>query len=145
MHKLKMKATKGLTFEEDCNKYLEYCRQRNLRQGTINHYRQSYVQFFKFFEPYTPIEEIDEGAYIAAIADIDADALNESAKEFNIAPENCYTSAEELLSQPKLANILCICTPDDCHVSQAVAALKKGYHLLLEKPIATTSEDCRKR
>lgn len=63
MHKLKMKATKGLTFEEGCNKYLEYCRQRNLRQGTINHYRQSYVQFFKFFEPDTPIEEIDENAY----------------------------------------------------------------------------------
>ncbi|MBQ3546565.1 MAG: tyrosine-type recombinase/integrase [Lachnospiraceae bacterium] len=63
MKKLKMKATQGLTFEEGCNKYLEYCRQRNLRQGTINHYRQSYVQFFKFFEPDTPIEEIDEDAY----------------------------------------------------------------------------------
>lgn len=63
MRKLKMNATKGLTFEEGCNKYLEYCRQRNLRQGTINHYRQSYVQFFKFFEPDTPIEEIDEDAY----------------------------------------------------------------------------------
>ena len=58
-----MKATRGLTFEEGCNKYLEYCRQRNLRQGTMNHYRQSYVQFFKFFEPSTPIEEIDEDAY----------------------------------------------------------------------------------
>ncbi len=63
MKKLKMNASKGLTFEEGCNKYLEYCRQRNLRQGTINHYRQSYVQFFKFFEPDTPIEEIDEDAY----------------------------------------------------------------------------------
>ena len=63
MKKLKMNATKGLTFEEGCNKYLEYCRQRNLRQGTINHYRQSYVQFFKFFDPDTPIEEIDEDAY----------------------------------------------------------------------------------
>ena len=63
MKKLKMKSTKELTFEEGCNKYLEYCRQRNLRQGTINHYRQSYVQFFKFFELDTPIEEIDEDAY----------------------------------------------------------------------------------
>ena len=63
MKKLKMKASKSITFEEGCNKYLEYCRQRNLRQGTINHYRQSYVQFFKFFDPDTPIEEIDEGAY----------------------------------------------------------------------------------
>ena len=31
-----MNATKGLTFEEDCNKYLEYCRQRKLKQRTIN-------------------------------------------------------------------------------------------------------------
>ena len=63
MKKLKMKATKSITFEEGCNKYLEYSRQRNLRQVTINHYRQSYVHFFKFFDLDTPIEEIDEDAY----------------------------------------------------------------------------------
>ena len=63
MQKLKMKITKTLTFEEGCNKYLEYCQQRNLRQGTINHYKQSYTQFYKFFDPETPIEEIDETAY----------------------------------------------------------------------------------
>ena len=40
MKKLKMTAS-TLTFEEGCNKYLEYYRQRNLRQGTINHYKQS--------------------------------------------------------------------------------------------------------
>ena len=63
MKKLKMKATKSITFEEGCNKYLEYSRQRNLRQVTINHYRLSYVHFFKFFDLDTPIEEIDEDAY----------------------------------------------------------------------------------
>ena len=63
MQKLKMKTTNSLTFEEGCNKYLEYCRQRNLRQGTINHYKQSYTQFYKFFDPETPIEEIDQDAY----------------------------------------------------------------------------------
>ena len=45
-----MSATKGLTFEEGCNKYLEYCRQRNLREGTIKHYRQSYGYFYKYFD-----------------------------------------------------------------------------------------------
>lgn len=43
-----------------CRLLAYYHRQRNLRQGTINHYRQSYVQFFK---PDTPIEEFDEDAY----------------------------------------------------------------------------------
>ena len=63
MKKLKMTATKTLTFQEGCEKYLEYCRQRNLREGTINHYRQSYTQFYKFFPPETPLEKIDEAAY----------------------------------------------------------------------------------
>lgn len=35
MKKLKMTVSK-LTFEEGCNRYLEYCRQRNLRDGTIS-------------------------------------------------------------------------------------------------------------
>ena len=35
MKKLKMIPNQKLTFEEGCNKYLEYCRQRNLRQDTI--------------------------------------------------------------------------------------------------------------
>ncbi len=59
MKKLKMTAT-TLTFEEGCNKYLEYCRQRNLREGTIGHYRQSYTQFYKYFDPKMPVEDFDE-------------------------------------------------------------------------------------
>ena len=62
MKKLKMTAT-TLTFEEGCNKYLEYCRQRNLREGTIGHYRQSYTQFYKYFDPKMPIEDINESTY----------------------------------------------------------------------------------
>jgi integrase/recombinase XerD len=62
MKKLKM-TTQKLAFEEGCNRYLESCRQRNLRQGTINHYRQSYTQFYKFFDPEMPIEDIDEKLY----------------------------------------------------------------------------------
>ena len=52
-----------LTFEEGCNKYLENSRQRNLREGTIEHYKQSYTQFYKYFDPKIPIEDIDEQTY----------------------------------------------------------------------------------
>ena len=63
MRKLQMQTTNSITFEEGCNKYLDNCRQRNLRQGTINHYKQSYTQFYKYFEPEIPIEQINEKAY----------------------------------------------------------------------------------
>ena len=52
MQKIKMSRGTLLTFEEGCNKYLENCRQRNLRDGTINHHRQSYLYFYKYFDLY---------------------------------------------------------------------------------------------
>ena len=61
--KLKMSRSVTLTFEEGCKKYLENCRQRNLREGTINHYIQSYLYFYKYFDPKMPIEDIDEQTY----------------------------------------------------------------------------------
>ena len=63
MQKIKMSRGVTLTFEEGCKKYLENCRQRNLRDGTINHYRQSYLYFYKYFDPKMPIEDIDEQTY----------------------------------------------------------------------------------
>ena len=60
MKKIKMARGTTLTFEESCNKYLENCRQRNLREGTIGHYKQSYTQFYKYFDPQMPVEDIDE-------------------------------------------------------------------------------------
>ena len=55
MKKIKMARGVTLTFEEGCNKYLENCRQRNLREGTLGHYRQSYTQFYKYFDPKMPM------------------------------------------------------------------------------------------
>lgn len=63
MKRLKMTATEAITFEEGCNKYLDNCRQRNLREGTIKHYKQSYTQFYKFFNPEMPIEKFSQKMY----------------------------------------------------------------------------------
>ena len=85
-----------------------------------------------------------DNAEISAVAEPKADALFETASEFGIPTERCYSSVEAMLAQPRLADILIIATPDNCHADQAVAALEKGYHLLLEKPIATNEADCRR-
>lgn len=63
MKKLKMLPTESVTFEEGCNKYLDNCRQRNLREGTINHYRQSYTQFYKYFDAQMPVEDFTSEMY----------------------------------------------------------------------------------
>ena len=63
MKKLSMISQVSITFEEGCDMYILNCKQRNLRQRTINHYKQRYTQFYKFFDPDMPIEEFDEDAY----------------------------------------------------------------------------------
>ena len=63
MKKLKMVSRGSITLEEGCNKYLDNCRARNLREGTINHYRQSYVQFYKYFGKELLVMDIDEKVY----------------------------------------------------------------------------------
>ena len=63
MKKMRMVEQNFLTFEEGCNKYLDNCRARNLREGTINHYKQSYVQFAKFFDMQMPVSEMDAQLY----------------------------------------------------------------------------------
>ena len=51
-----------LTLEEGCNKYLDNCRARNLREGTINHYRQSYTQFYKYFDRDMLVSDITQNS-----------------------------------------------------------------------------------
>lgn len=63
MKKMKMTVSDKVTFEEGCNKYLDNCRQRNLREGTINHYKQSYTQFYKYFDADMPVEEFTSDMY----------------------------------------------------------------------------------
>ena len=63
MKKLRMMQSNTLTLEEGCNKYLDNCRARNLREGTINHYRQTYVQFEKFFDMKMLVSDITEDHY----------------------------------------------------------------------------------
>ena len=63
MKKLKMEQTEKMTLKEGCDKYLDDCRQRNLREGTINHYKQSYDQFYKYFGADKALSDLTEEAY----------------------------------------------------------------------------------
>lgn len=80
---------------------------------------------------------------IVAIADIDPVKVEMAAKDFGIPKERCYASAEELLKEDKLADVMFITTQDRQHVGHAIPALRKGYHLLLEKPISPDLDECR--
>ncbi len=64
------------------------------------------------------------------------------SEKHNISIKNQFTTWEEFFDKPKMADICIITTPDDLHYGPAMAALEKGYQLLLEKPIAQTWKEC---
>ncbi len=80
---------------------------------------------------------------IVAISDINKEKLCNVAKLLKLDDKMCFSSGEELLAQPKLADAVCISTMDRQHVSQAIAALRLGYHILLEKPVSPNLDECR--
>ncbi len=63
MKRLKMDDETKLTFEEGCDMYLDSCRQRNLREGTIEHYRQIFHKFSNYFDPDMPVSDFNESIY----------------------------------------------------------------------------------
>ncbi|KAJ2607734.1 hypothetical protein EV177_005346 [Coemansia sp. RSA 1804] len=61
----------------------------------------------------------------------------------NIPISSCYTSWEDLLDAPKVADAVVICVADRLHRDVAVGFSNRGYHILLEKPMATDLESCK--
>lgn len=80
---------------------------------------------------------------VVAIADWNPIKVKMVAEKFNIPEEKCFSSVEEMLEQDRLADVMVIATQDRQHVPHAIPALRKGYHLLLEKPISPELEQCR--
>jgi len=64
------------------------------------------------------------------------------ASKHRLAPENVFTDWSDIASKDKFADAVIITTPDIVHVAPAIAFANKGYHILLEKPMAISEEDC---
>ncbi len=76
---------------------------------------------------------------IAAVCTRNAERLAEVAGRFGV--EKTYTDYQEMLADPEIESVS-ITTMWDQHADPAVAALAAGKHVFLEKPMASTVEDC---
>ncbi|XP_033750101.1 uncharacterized protein LOC117334526 isoform X7 [Pecten maximus] len=64
-------------------------------------------------------------------------------ERFNIQDENCFSDWSEASQRDKMSDCVIITTPDRLHKDPAIAFAKKGYNILLEKPMAVNEKDCR--
>ena len=77
-------------------------------------------------------------ARLAAAADVNAQRLQEMCKEFGIKG---YADYREMLEKEGL-DAVTVATPDHLHREIAVAALRAGKHVLVEKPLDVTVAGC---
>jgi len=70
----------------------------------------------------------------------DAKTARSVADAFGI---KTFADLGEMLDKTK-PDCVKICSPNKCHAEQAVLCLEKGCHVLVEKPMGTNMEDCRK-
>lgn len=56
------------------------------------------------------------------------------------APQPAHDDLSTLLADPELDAVL-VATPDGLHAAQSLAAIEAGKHVLVEKPMATSSAD----
>ena len=95
-------------------------------------------------EAYAPYQDLHPGRMkITAGADVRPERLAMLRARYGVPEEMCFPSDQALLAQPRLADAMIVATQDRQHVPTALAALDKGYHVLLEKPISPSLAECR--
>ena len=87
------------------------------------------------------INDTTQGTVSAVCSSRPQDAAALSAKYGS--PISTYTSLDEMLEDPSV-NVVSICSFPQDHANQAVKAAKAGKHLIIEKPLALSWEDCQR-
>jgi len=77
------------------------------------------------------------GVELTAVADFDSETTQRTADKLGLAG---FSSTTELLAAD-IVDAVSLCTPDHVHYRDALEILGAGVHLLLEKPIATSTDE----
>ena len=84
--------------------------------------------------------EMSINGILSGVADGRKENAERFAKEHNV---KCFNSIDEMLKSNEI-DAVTICTPSGFHAEYALSAIKEGKHILVEKPLAITNEDCKK-
>jgi predicted dehydrogenase len=80
------------------------------------------------------------GSKLAAVMRRDADKAADYARRHQVG--NWYSDAYELINSPQV-NAIYVATPPSSHLEYAIAALKKGYPVYVEKPVTLNAAEAQ--
>ena len=89
------------------------------------------------------LEEHGDAAELVAVVDPDLSKADQVMAVYSLPQERCFKSFDELAASGLHLDACIIGTPDLYHHELAVAAMRCGWHVLLEKPMGQTEEQCR--
>jgi predicted dehydrogenase len=87
-------------------------------------------------------EHMSNNGVITAVCDIDQAKASQLANSYQA---NAYVSIDDMLAQEKgNIDVVAICSPNGLHAEHTIKSLRAGFHVLCEKPMAISVEDCGK-
>lgn len=85
-------------------------------------------------------EHISKFGKLTAVCDIRIERAKDLAEKYNC---NYYRIIDTLLAQEKECDLVAVCTPNGLHAEHTIKALQAQKHVLCEKPMAISTDDCR--
>ena len=87
---------------------------------------------------YQTFKEEGKDIELVAICDVRPEMLEKNNGE------RLYTDVDEMLEKEKDADFVDICVPTYLHAEMAIKCMRAGFHVLCEKPMSLTFDDCEK-
>lgn len=85
-------------------------------------------------------QHISKNGKLVAVCDIDVSKANDLANEYQAT---AYYEIESLLEKEvSTIDVIAICSPNGLHAQHSILALNAGFHVLCEKPMAISVNDC---
>lgn len=85
------------------------------------------------------VEHITNIGKLVSVCDILVERAEKLASQTGAVP---YNDVTEMLEKEKTIDIVSICSPNGLHALHSIQALNAGFHVLCEKPMATSVHDC---
>ncbi len=92
------------------------------------------------YAPYA-LTHPDEIQFVA-VAEPDTTKRDLFSRKYEIPRDMQFVTWEDLLIRDRFCDALLICTQDSLHFQPAKQAVKKGYSILLEKPVSNKLDEC---
>ncbi|MBP5381811.1 MAG: Gfo/Idh/MocA family oxidoreductase [Bacteroidales bacterium] len=80
---------------------------------------------------------LPEGVMVCCLVEPEEIRLRQAAARFGVPPEACFSSAGEFFAAPlPQIDAAIVAAPDRLHVPLSLGCVERGWHVLLEKPVA---------